>query len=57
LRVPALDAVFEIDGEDADVDGLDDVFVELFEAFELADLRLETGVEAGALEGDADVAG
>ena len=29
LRVPALDAVVEIDGEDADVDGFDDVLVEL----------------------------
>jgi hypothetical protein len=57
LRVPALDAVFEIDGEDADIDGFDDVFVELLEAFELADLLFEARVEAGGLEGDADVAG
>ena len=35
LRVPALDAVVEVDSEDADIDGFDDVFVELFQPFEL----------------------
>ena len=39
LRVPALDAVFEVDGEDADVDGLDDVLVEVVQALVLEDLR------------------
>ena len=57
LRVPALDAVVEVDGEDADVDGLDDVLVELLEAFELGDLLFEAAVELGVLNGDADVAG
>ena len=57
LRVPALDAVFEVDGEDADVDGFDDVLVELLEALELGDLLLEAAVELGVLDGDADVAG
>jgi hypothetical protein len=57
LRVPAFDAVVEIEGQDADVDGLDDVFVELLEALELADLFFQAGVEAGVLQGDADVAG
>src|SRR5258708_6348219 len=57
LRVPAFDAVFEIESEDADVDRFDDIFVELLEAFELADLDFETGVEACILQGDADVAG
>ncbi len=50
-------AVFEVDGEDADVDGFDDVLVEVFEAFELVDLGLEGAVELGVLDGDADVAG
>ena len=49
LRVPALNAVFEIEGEDADVDGFDDVLVELLEALELADLFFEARVEAGVL--------
>ncbi len=57
LRVPAFDAVVEVDGEDADVDGFDDVLVELLEALELADFLFQAGVEAGVLEGDADVAG
>ena len=57
LRVPAFDAVVEVDGEDADVDGLDDVLVELLESLELADFFFEAGVEAGVLQGDADVAG
>ena len=57
LRVPAFDAVVEIDGEDADVDGFDDVLVELLEALELGDLLLEAAVELGVLDGDADVAG
>ena len=57
LRVPAFDAVVEVDGEDAHVDGLDDVLVELLEALELGDLFFQAGVEAGVLQGDADVAG
>ena len=57
LRVPALDAVVEIEGQNADVDGLDDVLVELLEPLEFADLFFQAGVEAGVLEGDADVAG
>ncbi len=57
LRVPALDAVFEIEGEDADIDGFDDVLVEFLQAFELADLFFQACVEAGVLQRDADVAG
>ena len=57
LRVPAFDAIVEIDGEDADVDGFDDVLVELLEALELDDLFFEARVEAGVLQSDADVAG
>ena len=57
LRVPALDAVVEIDGQDADVDGFDDVLVELLEPLELADLFFQARIEAGVLQGDADVAG
>ena len=57
LGVPALDAVFEVDGEDADVDGLDDVFVEVAETLEVEHLLFEATVELGVLDGDADVAG
>ena len=49
--------VIEVDGEDTDVDRLDDVFVEFLEALELADLELKRSVELGILNGDADVAG
>src|SRR6185295_9723125 len=31
LRVPALDAILQIDGEDSDVDGFDDIFAEFLE--------------------------
>ena len=57
LRVPAFDAVVEVDGEDAHVDGLDNIFVEFLQALELGDLFFEARVEAGVLQGDADVAG
>ncbi len=56
-RVPAFDAVVEIGGEDADVDGFDDVFAEFLEALVLLGLALERFVEADVFEGDADVAG
>ena len=57
LRVPALDAVVQIESQDADIDRLDDVFVELLQPFEFADFVFQTGVEAGILQGDADVTG
>ena len=57
LGVPALDAAVEVDCEDADVDRLDDIFVELLEALELGDFLLQAAVELGVLDGDADVAG
>ena len=56
LGVPAFDAVLEIDGENTDVDGFDDVFAEFFEAFDLFGLTFERAVEAGVFDGDADVA-
>ena len=57
LRVPALDPVIEIDSKDADVDGFDDVLVELLEPLEVGDLLLESAIELRVLNGDADVAG
>ena len=51
LGVPALDAVFEIDGEDADVDRFDDVLVEILQALELVDLGFEPAVELRVLDG------
>ncbi len=57
LRVPALDGFVEADGEDADVDGFDDVLVEFLEPFVLGDFLGERCVEAGVLYGDADVGG
>ena len=56
LRVPAFDALVQIESKDADVDGLNDVFVEFLEALEFADFFFEPRVKAGVLECDADVA-
>ena len=50
LRVPALDAVVQIEGQNAHVDGFDDVLVELLQPLELADLFFEARVEAGVLQ-------
>ena len=47
----------QINGEDADVDGLDDIFVKLLEPFELAHLTFEPTIKLGVLDRDADVAG
>ena len=41
LRVPGLDGVVEVYREDADVDGLDDILIEILQSFELVDLRFE----------------
>ena len=57
LRVPALDALFQVDGKDADIDRLDDILVELLQPLVLGDLLLQAGVEASILNGDTDVAG
>ena len=57
LRVPALDPVFQIDREDADVDGFDNVLVELLQPLEFGNLLLQPLVELRVLDGDADVSG
>ena len=57
LLIPALDAIFEINGEDADVDGLQDVLIEFLEPLELGNLSLQPTVELRILDRDADVAG
>ena len=57
LRVPAFDAIVEINGQNAHIDGFDDVLVEFFQPLEFADLLFQARIEAGVLEGDADVAG
>ena len=57
LRVPGFDAVRQVDRHHAHVDRLDDVFVEVLQAFVLGDLLFERGVQARILDGDADVAG
>ena len=41
LRIPALDAVFHVESHDADVDGFDDVLVEIFEALVFSSLLLQ----------------
>ncbi len=57
LRVPALDAIFQIESEDSHVDGFDDVLVEFLQALKLADLFFEPRIQACILQRDADVAG
>ena len=47
----------QIDGHDANVDGFDNVLVEILEALVLTDFLFERGVEPGILNGDADVSG
>ncbi len=57
LRVPALDAVFKVRRQNADVDRFDDVLAELLQPLVLLDLGGEAAIEAGVLDGDGDVAG
>src|ERR1017187_2802078 len=57
LRVPGLDAVFQIDSQHTYADGLDDVLVELLEALVLRSLALQRFVKARILQRDANVAG
>ncbi len=56
LGVPRLDAILQIDGQHADVNGLDDVFVEILEALVLAHLLFERCVQARVLDRDGNVA-
>src|SRR6202011_5812938 len=56
LRVPALDAVFHVQRHDANVDGLYDVFVEIFEPLVLRYFLLQRRIEAAVLNGDAEIA-
>ena len=55
LRVPALHAVVQIDGQDADVDRFDDVLAEFLQPLVLFDLLLQRTVETAILDGDRDV--
>jgi hypothetical protein len=57
LRIPALHRFVQPDGEDADVDRLNDVLVEFLEPFVFGDLLGEGCVEAGVLDSNADVGG
>ena len=56
LRVPAFHPVFQVGGQDADIDGFDDIFVELLQPLVLFHFALQRTVERGVLDGDADVA-
>ena len=57
LRIPAFDAVVQVQRQDAHIDRFDNVFVEFFEPLEFADFFFQPRVEAGVLQSDADVAG
>ncbi len=56
LRIPALDAIVEVDRKNAHVDRFDNVFVEFLQALELADLVLQACVKPRILQRDSDVA-
>src|ERR1700722_17248889 len=56
LGIPGLDAVLEVESQDADVQGFDDIFAEIFEALDLSGFLFERVIETRVLDGDADVA-
>src|SRR5271155_270941 len=55
-RVPGFDDAFQIHGKNADIQGFDDVFAEVFEPRDLEGLLLERGIELGVIEGHRNVA-
>ena len=57
LRVPGLDAIFEIDCDDPDLQRFDDILAEIFQAFDLHGFLLERVIEASVFDGDGDVSG
>ena len=57
LRVPALDPFLQVNRENADIDGLDDVLVEFLQALIFGYLLLQAGVQTGVLDRDSDIAG
>src|SRR5438067_6123938 len=56
LRVPGLDLVFQIDGQYAYIDRLDDVLVEVFEPLVLRDLLFKRSIQTSILDGDSQIA-
>src|SRR5580700_7480303 len=57
LRIPGLDAVFEIDGEYANFQGFDNILAEVLEALDLHGFLFEGVVQARILDGDSNVSG
>src|SRR5208282_107868 len=55
LRVPGFDAILQVHSHHADVDGFNNILVEIFEPLVLADLLLERGIQPPVLDGNADV--
>ena len=55
LTVPTFDAPVQTRGQNADVDGFDDVFAEFLQALVLVRLALQRTVEARIFNGDGDV--
>ncbi len=57
LRIPGFDAVFQVHGDDADFERLDDILAEIFQALDLHRLLFEGMIEAGVFNGDGHVSG
>src|SRR5579884_197248 len=55
LRVPALDPVFQVHGQDSDVNRLDDVFAEILQSLVLIHLLLERLVQPRVFDGNAQI--
>src|SRR5580704_1103442 len=55
-RVPGFDDAFQINGEDADIQGFHDIFAEVFEACDLESFLFERGVELSVIKSHGDVA-
>src|ERR1700722_5585241 len=55
LRIPRLDAVVEIHGKDADLEGLNDIFAEVLEPLDLQSFLFERLIKLPILDGDGYV--
>src|SRR5689334_20858509 len=54
--VPGLDVSLQVNGEDADIQGLDDVFAEVLKPRNFEGLLFERAVKLGVIESDCNIA-
>src|SRR5208282_3063820 len=55
LRIPALDAILHIESHHANVDGFDDVLVEILQTLVLGGFLLQGGIKLAILDRDAEI--